>query len=355
MSAIEIQQLSKQFPNGAHALQDIELSMPAGSFTVLVGPSGCGKSTLLRLISGLDHPSSGDVVIGGSSMRGIDPASRDVAMVFQNYALYPHMSVRENLSYGLKNRGVGRNEIENRVQHAADILQLTNLLQRRPAQLSGGQRQRVAMGRAIVREPVCFLFDEPLSNLDAQLRVDMRYEIRQLHERLGRTTVYVTHDQAEAMTLADQLVVMNNGRIEQCGRPLDVYHKPASEFVARFIGSPAMNLWKAKLALGTLDCGDWQLVLPEAPVNADAEVTLGIRSEHLTLVAPEHGRFTEIKLKLTMIEELGNHRLAYGVHHHQRWVIALPLDFPITGDDFPIYLDHQQLHIFCANTGRRLN
>lgn len=353
MAAIDIQHLSKVFPNGAQALRDIDLHMPAGSFTVLVGPSGCGKSTLLRMIAGLDHASSGDVAIAGQTMRGVDPSARDVAMVFQNYALYPHMSVRDNLSYGLKNRRTPKQEIARRVQHAADILRLSALLDRRPAQLSGGQRQRVAMGRAIVREPVCFLFDEPLSNLDAQLRVDMRYEIRQLHQRLGRTTVYVTHDQAEAMTLADQVVVMNQGRIEQVGTPLQVYHQPASVFVAGFMGAPAINTWAARQTATGFDCDGWHLTTAVPQASAPS-VTLGLRSEHLTLTPPAHGRSTALTMHTVMVEELGNHRLMHAMHHEQRWVVSLPLDVAVPEQQFTVHLDHDRLHVFDADSGQRL-
>src|SRR5262249_21750644 len=225
----------------------ISLTMPDGSFTVLLGPSGCGKSTLLRMIAGLETVTTGSVSIGGKRVNDVEPADRDIAMGFQNYALYPHMSVYDNMAHGLRNRGVHRGEMEQRVAEAARLLAIEPFLRRKPRELSGGQRQRVAMGRAIVREPQAFLFDEPLSNLDAKLRVQMRVEIRGLHSRLKATSIFVTHDQVEAMTLADTVVVMNQGRIEQVGAPTEVYRRPATQFVATFIGSPAMNLMPGRV------------------------------------------------------------------------------------------------------------
>ncbi|HMO06329.1 MAG TPA: sn-glycerol-3-phosphate ABC transporter ATP-binding protein UgpC, partial [Paracoccaceae bacterium] len=242
MAGIAIDRVSKIYSGGVTAVREVSVDIPDGSFAVLVGPSGCGKSTLLRMVAGLEPISSGEVRIGDRRVNELDPADRDIAMVFQNYALYPHMSVRDNLSYGLRNRGTPKDEIARRVQATAAILHIGAPLAPKPRALSGGQRQRVAMGRAIVREPAAFLFDEPLSNLDAKLRVQMRVEIRQLQKRLGTTSLYVTHDQVEAMTLADKIVVLNGGVIEQVGTPMDLYRRPASTFVATFIGSPAMNL-----------------------------------------------------------------------------------------------------------------
>ena len=246
MAQIKIDGLGKVYPGGTRAVKDVSMDIADGEFIVLVGPSGCGKSTLLRMLAGLETITEGEVSIGGRVVNDIEPADRDIAMVFQNYALYPHMSVRKNLAYGLRNRKTPRAEIDRRVNEAADILQIGSFLDRKPRALSGGQRQRVAMGRAIVREPAAFLFDEPLSNLDAKLRIAMRLEIKSLQKRLGTTSVYVTHDQLEAMTLADRLVVLNKGEVEQIGAPLEVYRNPASAFVASFIGSPAMNLIAAR-------------------------------------------------------------------------------------------------------------
>ena len=242
MASVTLQNVKKVYAGGVEAVKGVSLTIPDGSFTVLLGPSGCGKSTLLRMIAGLETVSGGEVSIGGKVVNEMEPADRDIAMVFQNYALYPHMSVYDNMAYGLRNRGVAKPDIERRVAEAAKLLAIDTFLKRKPRELSGGQRQRVAMGRAIVREPQAFLFDEPLSNLDAKLRVQMRAEIRRLHNRLKATSIFVTHDQVEAMTLADMVVVMNAGRIEQIGAPTQVYRLPATLFVATFIGSPAMNL-----------------------------------------------------------------------------------------------------------------
>src|SRR6201981_1815479 len=242
MANVTLRSIKKSYPNGFEAIKGVHFGVGDGQFCVLVGPSGCGKSTLLRMVAGLETVSSGEIDIGGRVVNQIEPAERDIAMVFQNYALYPHMSVYNNMAYGLRNRGMPKNEIDARVQEAARILELSALLDRKPGQLSGGQRQRVAMGRAIVRQPKVFLFDEPLSNLDAKLRIAMRVEIRKLQRRLNTTSIYVTHDQLEAMTLADILVVMNGGQGEQIGHPLEIYRKPATTFVASFIGAPPMNL-----------------------------------------------------------------------------------------------------------------
>jgi len=253
MAKVSVQHVYKIYPaekkgRDVTAVNDVSLEIQDREFVVLVGPSGCGKSTTLRMIAGLEEISKGEIFIGEKRVNDVPPKDRDIAMVFQNYALYPHMSVYDNMSYGLRIRGMPKAEIEARVRNAAKILELGNFLQRKPRQLSGGQRQRVAMGRAIVREPAVFLFDEPLSNLDAKLRVQMRIEIKRLHQDIGTTSVYVTHDQVEAMTLGNRLIVMNAGRAEQIGSPLDVYDKPATTFVAGFIGSPAMNMLPARLA-----------------------------------------------------------------------------------------------------------
>src|ERR1700744_1803597 len=242
MANVTLRNVRKAYPNGFEAIKGVDVDVADGQFCVLVGPSGCGKSTLLRMVAGLETVSSGEIDIGGRIVNQVEPAERDIAMVFQNYALYPHMSVYNNMAYGLRNRGMPKPEIDTRVQEAARILELGTMLQRKPGQISGGQRQRVAMGRAIVRQPKVFLFDEPLSNLDAKLRIAMRVEIRKLQRRLSTTAIYVTHDQLEAMTLADWLVVMNGGQVEQIGNPLAIYQKPATTFVASFIGAPPMNL-----------------------------------------------------------------------------------------------------------------
>src|SRR5215510_12927549 len=241
MAQVHLRSVKKSYDNKVEVIHGIDMEIADGEFIVIVGPSGCGKSTLLRMVAGLERITGGEVAIGDRVVNGLEPKDRDIAMVFQNYALYPHMTVYENMAYGLKIRGMAKDEIDRRVRKAAQILELATSLERRPRQLSGGQRQRVAMGRAIVREPAVFLFDEPLSNLDAKLRVQMRAELQALHRRLGTTSLYVTHDQVEAMTLAQRMVVMNAGRVEQIGAPLEVYQNPATTFVAGFIGSPAMN------------------------------------------------------------------------------------------------------------------
>jgi sn-glycerol 3-phosphate transport system ATP-binding protein len=253
MARVELNGVRKTYPNGFQAIHGIDLHISDGEFIVLVGPSGCGKSTLLRMVAGLETITDGEIHIGERVVNQLEPADRDIAMVFQNYALYPHMSVYNNMAYGLRNRGTPKDEIEKRVRKAADILELSEeQLTRKPRQLSGGQRQRVAMGRAIVREPAAFLFDEPLSNLDAKLRVQMRLEIKRLQRSLETTSIYVTHDQVEAMTMADRLVVMNEGRAEQIGTPMEVYERPATIFVAGFIGSPAMNFLDGRAEGGKL-------------------------------------------------------------------------------------------------------
>jgi multiple sugar transport system ATP-binding protein len=287
MAEIELRHVSKRY-GGVTVIEDLSLEMQPGEFVVLVGPSGCGKSTLLRMIAGLEDISGGEIVIGGKVVNTMPAKERDLAMVFQSYALYPHMKVADNMSFALKLGGVPRDERDKRVAEAARILGLESLLDRLPRELSGGQRQRVAMGRAIVRNPRAFLFDEPLSNLDAKLRVRMRGEIKALHQRLGKTTIYVTHDQTEAMTMADTIVVLNGGRIEQAGAPLELYNNPTNLFVAGFIGSPEMNL----LDVTTLGPGETAVALPDGTklpiaralaLPAGTAIVYGIRPQHMTL------------------------------------------------------------------------
>ena len=273
MATVDLKDVKKVYAGGVEAVKGVSIAIPDKALCVLVGPSGCGKSTLLRMIAGLETISAGTCSFDGKVVNEIGPTERDIAMVFQNYALYPHMKVYDNMAYGLRNRGMPKDEIDKRVQATAKTLELAHLLDRRPRELSGGQRQRVAMGRAIVRDPKVFLFDEPLSNLDAKLRGQMRVEIKKLQRELGVTSVYVTHDQLEAMTLADLLVVMNGGLVEQMGNPLDIYEKPASTFVASFIGAPPMNL----LAVSAM--ANWQTVLRLAVRAPDGAVTIGFRPE----------------------------------------------------------------------------
>jgi len=282
MASVTLDSVRKVYAGGVEAVKGVSLAIPDGSFTVLLGPSGCGKSTLLRMIAGLETITEGTVSIGGRNVNHVEPADRDIAMVFQNYALYPHMSVYDNMAYGLRNRGTPRPEIERRVAEAAKLLAIGDFLDCKPRALSGGQRQRVAMGRAIVREPQAFLFDEPLSNLDAKLRVQMRIEIRRLHNRLKATSIFVTHDQIEAMTMADSIVVMNQGRVEQTGAPGHVYRFPATRFVATFIGSPAMNLMPGKVVgPGVVETGGGRIgyVADAFEASDGSAVELGIRGE----------------------------------------------------------------------------
>jgi multiple sugar transport system ATP-binding protein len=295
MSDLRITGLHKHY-GSFHAVKGVSLDVPAGEFCVLVGPSGCGKSTLLRCIAGLEETSDGKVEIGGKDVTYARPRDRDIAMVFQNYALYPYLNVKDNIAFGLRARKFAEAEIEKRVKRAADMLGIGQLLQRLPRELSGGQRQRVAIGRAIVRDAIIYLFDEPLSNLDAQLRDDMRVEIKRLHKELGRTMVYVTHDQIEAMTLADRIVLLRDGVIEQKGAPLDLFERPATRFVAGFLGSPKMNFLKATLSKNGVTLEDGTIL----PLPADASgaagqgVMLGIRPQHITMagktVAKGHAR-----------------------------------------------------------------
>ena len=309
MASLRIEGLGKTF-GSVEVIRDASLEIHDGEFVVFVGPSGCGKSTLLRLIAGLEEASAGDIVIDGQSVVRKTAADRGVAMVFQSYALYPHMTVRENLSFGLENMRMKKDEIAKRVDHAAKLLQIDALLERKPRQLSGGQRQRVAIGRAITRDPKIFLFDEPLSNLDAELRVHMRLEISKLHQRLGNTMIYVTHDQVEAMTMASRIVVLRAGVIEQVGAPLELYNRPRNKFVAGFIGSPRMNFVQGRLA--RVGDGDFDLACPglgtltlpreRLPLEAGAEVTFGVRPEAMRLVGAGEGW----ALTVDMVEQHGS-------------------------------------------------
>jgi sn-glycerol 3-phosphate transport system ATP-binding protein len=348
MAKIEIDRVSKTYAGGAKAVHDISIDIADGEFIVLVGPSGCGKSTLLRMVAGLEEITGGEVRIGGRVVNKVDPADRDIAMVFQNYALYPHMTVYDNLAYGLKNRKTPKNEIEARVREAAKMLEIEHYLERKPRMLSGGQRQRVAMGRAIVRQPAAFLFDEPLSNLDAKLRVSMRGEIKKLQKRLGTTSIYVTHDQLEAMTLADRLVVLNKGEIEQIGSPLEVYHKPASTFVASFIGSPAMNLVTARASAGRLLVGG--LDIGAATIAGDATITLGFRAEDARLSDVAQGR---LLFQLDYVEELGAQRLLHGMIGDQAVTAATSAEDSFSGD-MALAIATEKLHYFNAETGKRM-
>ncbi|WP_294644230.1 sn-glycerol-3-phosphate import ATP-binding protein UgpC [uncultured Aureimonas sp.] len=351
MASITLQDVRKTYPNGQEAVKGISLDIADGEFVVLVGPSGCGKSTLLRMVAGLETITGGEVRIGDRRVNDLGPADRDIAMVFQNYALYPHMSVRQNLAYGLKNRKMPAAEIERRIGEAARALEIETYLDRKPGQLSGGQRQRVAMGRAIVREPAAFLFDEPLSNLDAKLRVSMRAEIRRLQKRLRTTSLYVTHDQLEAMTLADRLVVLNGGQVEQVGTPIEVYERPASLFVASFIGSPAMNLVPLAEAL---KIEGMDRAIGTGPGRAEV---LGIRPEHVAIVDGSGDGRPFADVTLSAIERVGAETYLYGALPAGGPDIALRTAGHVRkdlGETVRIGFDPAALHRFSAETGRRV-
>ncbi|TAD90533.1 MAG: sn-glycerol-3-phosphate import ATP-binding protein UgpC [Alphaproteobacteria bacterium] len=353
MAQVTLQSVEKRFGD-TQVLHGISTDIPDGAFVVIVGPSGCGKSTLLRIVAGLETQSNGQILIDGRDVSALEPKDRDIAMVFQNYALYPHMTVRENMAYGLKIRGLPTDQISQRVARAADILQLGPYLDRKPRQLSGGQRQRVAMGRAIVREPKAFLFDEPLSNLDAKLRVQMRVEIKKLQRQLGITSLYVTHDQVEAMTLADRLICMNAGRADQIGSPLDLYTKPSTTFVAGFIGSPAMNLVSATVSDDGVDISFGVERLPLDPIwqeSAGRPVIFGIRPEHL--VATGDG---PIQVSVDLVEALGADTLIYGqTQSGQTLTARLPGSSVVgIGDKIRLTALSGHQHLFDTDTGIRL-
>jgi multiple sugar transport system ATP-binding protein len=311
MASLQLKQLVKSF-GATHVIHGVDLSVADGEFCVFVGPSGCGKSTLLRLICGLEEATGGDILIDGQRVNHLRAADRELAMVFQSYALYPHMTVWQNMAFGLQNIGTAKGEIDRRVNDAAVLLRLDSLLQRKPTQLSGGQRQRVAIGRAIVREPKIFLFDEPLSNLDAELRVSMRGEISALHRRLKTTSIYVTHDQVEAMTMADKIVVLRAGRIEQVGSPLDLYNRPANRFVAGFIGSPQMNFVPVQAGADGVVAPAYGagVTVPGVRAAAGTALVLGVRPEHLSL-QPVPGALA-LPITVSQVEQLGGLSLVYG-------------------------------------------
>jgi sn-glycerol 3-phosphate transport system ATP-binding protein len=364
MASVTLRDVRKTYAGGFEAIKGISLEVGDGQFCVLVGPSGCGKSTLLRMVAGLETITRGEIDIGGRIVNQVEPAERDIAMVFQNYALYPHMSVYNNMAYGLRNRGMREPEIDTRVQEAARILEIVPMLGRKPGQLSGGQRQRVAMGRAIVRQPKVFLFDEPLSNLDAKLRIAMRVEIRKLQRRLKTTSIYVTHDQLEAMTLADILVVMNGGEVEQIGNPLAIYQKPATTFVAAFIGAPPMNLMplrpdeiKAQFA------GDSRAAAGEAGI-------LGIRPEDFVIANEPVAGGIALDLTVEAIERVGAETFLYGTREREaQKVAANPGELPpgevlvripgavapAIGERIRAIAPREKLHLFSADGRRRID
>ncbi|HTP62536.1 MAG TPA: sn-glycerol-3-phosphate import ATP-binding protein UgpC [Burkholderiales bacterium] len=327
MAAVSLKDVRKSYTAELQVIHGVSMDIADGEFVVILGPSGCGKSTLLRMVAGLETISAGEIVIGSRVVNQLEPKDRDIAMVFQNYALYPHMSVYENMSYGLRIQKMPKEEIDARVQKAAAILELGKFLERKPRALSGGQRQRVAMGRAIVREPAVFLFDEPLSNLDAKLRVQMRAELQALHRRLGTTSLYVTHDQVEAMTLAHRMIVMNGGRAEQIGAPLEVYARPATTFVASFIGSPPMNL-----------------------VPRDGKL-LGVRPEHLVPCAASEAGLTIV---VDLVEPLGADTLVYGMTGEARVVVRLSSADRVPQGTLPLRFDPANAHWFDPASGKRI-
>jgi sn-glycerol 3-phosphate transport system ATP-binding protein len=363
MANVTLRNVRKTYPGGVEAIKGVDFEVGDGQFCVLVGPSGCGKSTLLRMVAGLETITAGEIDIGGRVVNTIEPADRDIAMVFQNYALYPHMSVYNNMAYGLRNRGMPKPEIDSRVREAAHILELGAMLERKPRQLSGGQRQRVAMGRAIVRQPKVFLFDEPLSNLDAKLRIAMRVEIRKLQRRLATTSVYVTHDQLEAMTLADILVVMNGGQVEQIGNPLDIYQKPATTFVASFIGAPPMNLMPLR--------GSEVRSQVEAASRAPGEAAiLGIRPEDFVISPDPLPGGVVLDLTVEAIERVGPETFIYGSRAHEvQGVAANPGELPpgevivripgavapAIGAQIRAIAPPDKLHLFSADGRRRID
>jgi multiple sugar transport system ATP-binding protein len=362
MAQVSIRKVEKAYET-YKAVHGIDLEIADQEFVVLVGPSGCGKSTTLRMVAGLEEITAGEIWIGGDLVNDVPPRDRDIAMVFQNYALYPHMTVFENMAFGLKLRKFPREEIKRRVDDAARILDLSPLLERRPKALSGGQRQRVAMGRAIVRNPRVFLFDEPLSNLDAKLRVQMRTEIKKVHQTIPTTTVYVTHDQIEAMTLADRVVVMNQGRIEQVGAPQELYHHPATRFVAGFIGSPAMNFFPVKVVNENglqvlLPTGD-RLAVPPQRANsygpfAGRDMTLGIRPEHLTethdVEKPGVGRMS---VPVDVVEPMGMETMVHFILAGTAMTARVdPTTRAVPGENLPLAVDMNQMHLIDNETNK---
>ncbi|HEX6050256.1 MAG TPA: sn-glycerol-3-phosphate ABC transporter ATP-binding protein UgpC [Gemmatimonadaceae bacterium] len=361
MAKVRLEGVRKIYPDGGHvAVHGVDLEVADGEFVVLVGPSGCGKSTTLRMIAGLESITAGRLYIGDRLVNDVPPKERDIAMVFQNYALYPHMSVRENLAFALKLRRLAATEIDTRVRRAAETLGLMDVLDRKPRQLSGGQRQRVAVGRAIVREPEVFLFDEPLSNLDAKLRVQTRREIAKLHRELGATMIYVTHDQVEAMTLGDRIVVMNAGRVQQVDSPLALYDRPANRFVAGFIGSPAMNFVEGSVSddggsrsFVSAD-GAIAIPLPDSVVSsagADAAVVFGIRPEDVDVGSADEARPGSVAARVDLVEPLGNETFVHAsVGTHVITARFSGRNLPASGSAVSLRLDPLRAHWFDAGT-----
>ncbi|HEX3688137.1 MAG TPA: sn-glycerol-3-phosphate ABC transporter ATP-binding protein UgpC [Solirubrobacteraceae bacterium] len=367
MPGVTLESVSKRFASDSLAVDELSLEIADGEFMILVGSSGCGKTTALRMIAGLETPTSGTIAIGDRVVNEVSARDRDIAMVFQNYALYPHMTVARNLAYPLRQRRVARAEVNRRVSEVAEMLGLEELLKRRPGQLSGGQRQRVAMGRALVREPEVFLLDEPLSNLDAKLRMQMRAALKRLHARLGVTTVYVTHDQVEAMTLGDRIAVISDGKLQQLGAPQDVYDRPDNVFVAGFIGSPPMNLLRGRVSGGSAVAGD--LVVP-APGVRDGDVFVGVRPESLR---PAANGMPALDFEVAVVEPLGDEVIVHGFvgaelagisadegdaamvaadgHRAEAVACLPPRDRPAEGSVIQLGVEPEEVHLFDAETG----
>ncbi|WP_367714847.1 sn-glycerol-3-phosphate ABC transporter ATP-binding protein UgpC [Nitratireductor sp. GISD-1A_MAKvit] len=351
MATLSLRNLVKSYGK-VEVLHGINLDVADGEFVVFVGPSGCGKSTTLRMIAGLEEISGGEIHIGERLVNNLEPKERDIAMVFQNYAIYPHMSVRKNIGFGLRTSRLSKEAKDKRIDEVAAILGMTDLLERRPNQLSGGQRQRVAIGRAMVRDPAVFLFDEPLSNLDAQLRTQMRLEIKKLHQRVGNTIIFVTHDQVEAMTMADRIVIMKDGYIQQVGTPLEVYHKPANTFVAQFIGAPSMNMLPGNWAGKGVKLGDGLGIdLPERSASEGADVILGIRPDDLVVTGGK-GLFSGT---VNIVEPLGADTLVYvGVNGHEVIAKASGRKPPKAGEPVKLTAKSGEMHLFDAKSGEAL-
>ena len=349
MSFLELQNITKVYPNGTKAVNETSLNIENGEFVVFVGPSGCGKSTLLRMIAGLEDITAGEIVLDENTINNVDPSERDVAMVFQNYALYPHMTVYNNMAYGLKNRGISKQEIEDKVNEVAKLLEIDQYLSRKPSMLSGGQRQRVAMGRAIVRNPKIFLFDEPLSNLDAKLRNQMRLEIKKLQRQMGVTSIFVTHDQTEAMTLGDRIVVINNGIVEQVGTPKDIYSKPNTKFVAEFIGSPQMNIFNCKIENGIAKIDSNSINLDKS-INVE-NASIGIRPDDIQI--SDSGT---ISCKANLVEYLGSDMIIYSSIGDQEFSCKLSSKIDVkAGDEFKFDIQPSLVHVFDNSSGKRLD
>ncbi len=371
MAEVSFHEVTKVFPNGTTAVDALTCTIADGEFMVLVGPSGCGKTTALRMVAGLEEPTSGAVAIGGNVVNGVSPRDRDIAMVFQNYALYPHKTVLDNLAFGLRQHKVPNAEIAERVREVSSLLTLNELLDRKPAQLSGGQRQRVAMGRALARNPRVYLLDEPLSNLDAQLRTQLRADLKQLHQRFSTTTIYVTHDQVEAMTLGDRIAVMSNGKLLQLGTPQEIYRRPANVFVAGFIGSPPMNLLSASASAGRVQAGDLELEVSGVP---DGELVVGVRPEALRLVTAD-AEEQAMRVRVEVVELLGHETIVYGsIRGHrvvtattgggipslsaERAIVIARLDArrqPAVGETITLGMSPEDVYLFDATSGEAVS